>query len=328
MVDDIFRLHPVNASTTGSWVDWHYFFLVGMSLVISIGISVAIIILAFRYHRSRTPRHEPGFETNLKLELTWIIIPFFILMGIFVWSSIIFFHKRTPPVDSMEIYVVGKQWMWKIQHPGGRSEIDELHIPVDRPIRLKMTSEDVIHSFYVPAFRTKMDVVPGMYTTTWFEANRTGEYHLFCAEYCGTDHSGMIGRVVVMQPEEYSEWLRGGEMGVPPQAAGEALFERHRCNDCHVQDDEARCPSLVGLLGRQVRLSDGQVIVADEAYIRESILRPHEQIVAGYPSIMPSYEGQLNEEQIFQLIAYIKTLQPEDVDQVDVPLDEDLETQP
>jgi cytochrome c oxidase subunit 2 len=226
----------------------------------------------------------------------------------FAWGASLYFHLSYPPANALNLYVVGKQWMWKIQHPEGRREINELHVPVGQPIKLTMTSEDVIHSFFVPAFRTKMDVVPGRYTTLWFEATKAGEYHLFCAEYCGTSHSLMIGRVVVMEPVQYQEWLSGGSSQEPLTVAGERLFQQLGCDTCHRADSRARGPVLEGLFGKSVQLQGGQTVIADEAYIRESILNPNAKLVTGYQPLMPTFQGLVSEEGILQILAYIKSL--------------------
>jgi cytochrome c oxidase subunit 2 len=233
----------------------------------------------------------------------------------FLWGAQIFAALVDPPADSLEAFVVGRQWMWKIQHLEGRREIDELHVPVGRPVRLTMTSEDVIHSFYVPAFRVKMDAVPGRYSTVWFEATKPGTYHLFCAEYCGTLHSGMIGRVVAMEPAEFQAWLsgtaEGGTLNVSVAEQGAQLFESLGCVSCHRAGEMQRGPQLVGLFGSTVHLAGGGTVVADERYIRESILDSSAKVVEGYQPLMPTYRGLINEEQVLQLIAYIKGLGPE-----------------
>src|SRR5690606_35306135 len=248
---------------------------------------------------------------NVPLEIAWTIVPAGIAITMFAWGAVLYFNMRTPPTRTMEINVLGKQWMWKLQHPSGKSEINELHVPLGQPVKLKMISEDVIHSFYVPAFRVKMDVLPGRYTYTWFTPSKVGEYHLFCAEYCGTDHSGMRGRVVVLEPAAYANWLRG-DTGEPPEVVGQRLFEQFRCHTCHTNQENARCPPLTGIFGRQVVLRDGQVVEADESYLRESILNPNAKIVAGYQPVMPTFQGQIGEEGIMQIIAYLKTLGPQE----------------
>jgi cytochrome c oxidase subunit 2 len=214
-----------------------------------------------------------------------------------------------PPDDCLEINVVAKQWMWKIQHPDGQQEINALHVPLGRPVKLRMISEDVIHSFYVPAFRVKQDVLPGRYTTIWFQPTRAGEFHLFCAEYCGTSHSQMRGTVVVQTESQYAQWLQGGPRE-SPEAAGQRLYEQFRCTTCHDAAIKPRCPPLDGVFGTTVRLADGGTVTADENYLRESIVRPAAKLVAGYPAVMPSFEGQIGEEGILQIIAYLKSRRP------------------
>ena len=242
------------------------------------------------------------------LEIVWTVIPFGLAMVMFVWGTRLFFTLSRPPADAMQIYAVGKQWMWKFQHPEGVREINELHVPAGRDVRLIATSEDVIHDWFVPAFRIKSDVLPGRYVNIWFRATKPGQYHLFCAEYCGTKHSGMIGQVVVMEPHDYQNWLSGGETGRTLASAGERLFLDLACNTCHRPDAQNRGPRLNGLIGRTVRLQSGQSIVADEAYIRESILNPSAKITAGYQPIMPTFQGLVTEEQLLQLIEYVKSL--------------------
>jgi cytochrome c oxidase subunit 2 len=242
------------------------------------------------------------------LEIIWSVIPFGLTMVMFTWGAAIFFNQSRPPDNAMQIYAVGKQWMWKLEHQEGIREINELHVPVGRPIRITMASEDVIHSFFVPAFRTKQDVVPGRLTTTWFTPTKTGKYHLFCAEYCGTRHSGMIGWVYVMEPREYENWLGGGTSGGSLAENGKLLFEQLACANCHKEDNSGRCPTLVGVFGKDVTLAGGAKVKADEAYIRESILNPQAKIVAGYENIMPTFTGLVNEDQVVQLIEYVKSL--------------------
>jgi len=228
----------------------------------------------------------------------------------FSWGASVFMKIVRPPDDAIQIYAGGKQWMWKIQHMEGQREINELHIPVGRPVKLLMTSEDVIHSFYVPAFRTKQDVLPGRYTTTWFQATKPGKYHLFCTEYCGTKHSGMIGSVYAMEPQDYQAWLSGGAPEGSMASSGAKLFQDLACSNCHRTDSQGRCPNLENLFGSTVQLSGGGTVKADEAYLRESILNPDKHIVAGYQPIMPTFQGLVTEEGLVQLIEYIKSLGP------------------
>jgi cytochrome c oxidase subunit 2 len=305
-----FRLFPDQASSFAPQVDALYGYLLGVTFFFTLSIFVAIVYLALRYRRGRPTVHPHTAAGHLwMLEAAWIGIPFVLTMVMFAWGATLYFDMRTPPTNAIELQVVGKQWMWKIQHPQGRSEINTLHVPAGRAVRLNMISEDVIHSFYVPAFRAKMDVLPGRYTTLWFEPTRPGEYYLFCAEYCGTDHANMSGRVIVMEPTDYAAWL-AGTTTEPPQVAGEKLFTQYRCHTCHFEGPDARCPNLKDLFGRTVALADGRTAVVDDAYVRESILQPLAKVVAGFQPVMPTYQGQLSEEQVQQLIAYLKSLSP------------------
>ncbi len=305
-----FRLLPEDASTVAGKVDALYYFLVGVSTLFTSLIFLLVILFAIKY-RLRPSVEQPAHSHvgNLKLELLWIAVPFVLVMIMFGWGAKLYVEIRTPPPDAMEVFVVAKQWMWKLQHAGGRREINELHIPVNQPVQLKMISEDVIHSFYVPAFRVKQDVLPGYYTTLWFEAHKAGEYHLFCAEYCGTEHSSMIGRIIAMPPDDFQHWLTGGAPAQTMAEAGRDLFTgRGSCQTCHSPGSGARGPDLANLFGSTVRLQEGKTVLADENYIRESILRPGSKLVFGYENIMPPYEGQLSEEEVLQLIAYIRGL--------------------
>ena len=316
MWDDL-PLFPESASTLSGRVDALGVFLVGMSAFFSALICALIVVFAFKYRRRPGRERGTPVEGSLPLELVWTIVPFLITMVLFVWGAKVFYAGVTPPLDVTDVTVVGKQWMWKIQHPQGHREINALHVPVGRAIRLTMTSEDVIHSFFVPAFRLKQDVLPGRYTRMWFRATKTGTFHLFCAEYCGTKHSEMIGSVVVMEPQDFERWLSGSVSAEPPAEAGRKLFESLRCDTCHLSDPKAetagapaaRGPSLSGLFGHEVELEGGGKALADEAYLRESILKPMAKITKGFQPLMPTYEGQLGEEQILQLIAYIQTLE-------------------
>ena len=303
-----FSLLPEQASTVAGQVDALYFFLVALSAFFSVLIALVVIGFVIRFRNTGDREVVPTGEGFLALELTWTIIPFILVMIIFGWGARIFVTMRTPPADAMQVYVVGKQWMWKVQHIEGRREINELHVPVGRPVKLVLTSDDVIHSFYVPAFRVKQDAVPGRYTTMWFEADKVGEYHLFCAEFCGTAHARMIGRIVVMEPAEFQAWLAGSGSG-DMLAEGQKLFEQLGCRSCHQAETGARGPTLAGLFNKQVQLADGRTVVADDTYLRESILNPQAAVVAGYQPIMPTFKGQVSEEALLQLMTYIKSLQ-------------------
>jgi cytochrome c oxidase subunit 2 len=303
-------LFPEQASTFAPDVDNLTLFLLAVSIFFTVLIFVAIFVFAIKYRR-RSEQELPGVtHTGLMLEIMWSVIPFGLTMVMFTWGASIMFKMSRPPENAMQIYVVGKQWMWKVQHMEGRREINELHVPIGRPIKLTMTSEDVIHSFYMPAFRIKLDVVPGRYGELWFEPTKTGKYHLFCAEYCGTKHSGMIGSIYVMEPQEYQAWLSGGGGEGSVAQAGQKLFEELACTNCHKTDNSGRCPNLTGLFGSKVQLTDGRTVTMDEAYIRESILTPTAKVVAGYQPVMPTFQGLVTEENILQLVEYIKSIGP------------------
>lgn len=313
-------LFPPQASTNAPEVDALYLFLVALCGFVALGVIAAIFFFAIRYRRTPDRQVGANIEGSTPLEIAWTVIPFVILMFIFAWGASLYFKLSRPPENAMEVFVVGRQWMWKIQHMEGRREINTLHVPVGRPVKLTMTSEDVIHAFYVPAFRVKADVVPGRYTTMWFQPTQTGEFHLFCAEYCGTEHSRMGGSVIVMQPAEYEAWLAAGpqETGAPaggsmtPVQLGEKLFNEKACATCHLPAGGGVGPKLVGIYGEQVELATGTTVKVDDAYLRESILSPMAKVVKGYPPAMPTFAGQLNEEQVMALIAYVKSLSAAD----------------
>ena len=299
-------LFPEQASTVAPQVDALYFFLVGISGFFTVLIAALIVYFAIKYRRGSKAERQQGDRSSLPLELTWILIPLAINMVIFVWGTSLYFETEHAPSNAMKIYVVGKQWMWKFKHPTGNREINELHVPVGQPIVLEMISEDVIHDLFIPAFRVKNDVRPGSHSRVWFQATKTGSFHLFCAEYCGVDHSRMVGRVIVMEPNDYQQWLSGDTRGETPELAGQRLFEQLRCGTCH--QGGGRGPALEGVFGSEVLLASGQTVVADEAYIRRSILDPQKEIVKGFEPIMPAYAGQLTEEDLIDLGAYIRSL--------------------
>jgi cytochrome c oxidase subunit 2 len=304
---DNFPLWPTPASSAAGNVDALYIFLVVLSALMSVLIFTLILVFAAKYRKR--PGHEAEqIEGSTPLEIVWSVIPLCVFVVIFVWGAVIYFQERTPPRGAAEVYVVAKQWMWKLQHQEGQREINELHVPVGRDVKLIMTSQDVIHSFYVPAFRIKQDVLPGRYTTAWFRATKPGVYHLFCAEYCGTQHSGMIGQVVVMEPAQYEAWLGGGGATGSLASTGQSIFEQLGCSTCHRADVQARGPSLAGLFGKKVELEDGRTVTADENYVRESILVPGAKVVKGFKPIMPVFQGLVSEEQMTALVEYIKSL--------------------
>ena len=304
-----FPFMPERASSLAGEVDALFLFILGVTGLFAVGVWVALLYFAIRYRRRSADDRPAEIHGSLALELTWTLVPLGIVVVMFVWGAKVFFHMNRPPDDAMTVSVVGKRWMWKLQHPTGQREINELHVPVGRAVKLVITSEDAIHSFFVPAFRIKKDAVPGRYNVAWFRATKTGTYHLFCAEYCGTEHSKMIGRVVVMEPEAYQTWLAGGPPPESPVVAGEKLFTELNCITCHRPDSAGRGPVLVGIFGRPVGLAAGDTVVADEAYVRDSILNPAARVVAGYQPVMPTYQGQVSEEQLIALIAYIQSLQ-------------------
>ena len=311
-----FPLFPEQASTMAPRVDQLYYFLLGVSVFFATLILILIVAFAIKYRRRSDDEQPRPISGNLGLEILWTVVPLSLTLVMFVWGARLFFITFYPPSDALEINVVAKQWMWKVQHAEGRSEIDELHIPTGRPVKLIMTSQDVIHDFFVPAFRVKNDVLPGRYTTLWFEATKPGAYRLFCSQYCGTQHSGMIGHIIALEPAEFQTWLSGGAAAVSMATAGENLFRKLGCISCHAANDSGRGPSLAGLLGKAVRLQSGATVTADENYIRESILEPQAKIVAGYPSIMPTFKGLISEDGIMQIIAYLKSLKREEGAQV------------
>ena len=311
-----FQLFPEAASTIAGQVDGLYAFLILVSAFFSLLIAFLVVYFAYKYRaRPGVPfnpePHDDHSIGGMILEIVWSVIPLGLSMIMFVWGVSIYFTESRPPSDAMEIYVTGKQWMWKIQHMEGAREINELHIPVGRNVKLTMTSEDVIHDFYIPAFRTKADVLPGKYTTEWFQATKVGAYHIFCAEYCGTKHSGMIGTVYVMSQADYNVWLGAGSGEGSMAEQGQSLFNQLGCGNCHasvVNNQNGRCPNLVGLFGSRVELKGGSSVKADEAYIRESVLYPQSKIVAGFDDYMPTFKGLITEDGMLKLIEYVKSL--------------------
>ena len=302
-------LFPEQASTFAWEVDALYFYLILISAVFTVGIVAAIVFFMVKYREKDKFASGAEIHGSVPLELLWSFIPFVISMTIFLGGAWVFYNQTRPPADTMEIYVVGKQWMWKLQHQTGQREINELHVPVGRNIKLTMTTEDVLHDFYIPAFRTKADVVPGRYSTIWFNATKPGKYHIYCAEYCGLNHSGMGGWVYVMEQRDFDNWLSGNVSGQTPVEAGQDLFmNKLGCASCHAGGATQRGARLEGIYGKDVKLVSGQTVKADDDYIRNSILNPSGQIVEGYQPIMPTFKGQITEEQLISLVAYIKSL--------------------
>jgi cytochrome c oxidase subunit II len=302
-------IFPEQASTFAMDVDALFFFVIGVSAFFALLIAALVIYFGVKYHRRHAGEVGARIEGNLPLELLWSVIPTVIAMVIFGWGASVYYHLRRPPDEAMQIYAVGKQWMWKFQHLEGQREINELHVPMGRPIKITVTSEDVLHSLYFPAFRTKIDAIPGRYMEMWFEANKPGTYHMFCAEYCGTQHSGMIGSVVVMEPSAYQSWLAGsGEGSLADRGA--ALFQQHACNTCHLDTGQGRGPSLKDIFGKPVELADGSTVMVDEVYLRESILNSQAKIVKGFQPLMPTFQGLISEEGLVALIEHVRSMSP------------------
>ncbi len=302
-------LLPVQASTLAPQVDALYYFIVAVTAFFGILVAILVTAFALKYKDDTGLKVGAPITGSVPLEIGWSLIPFFVAVAIFAWSATIFFQYTRPPENTLEIYSTGKRWMWRFQHLDGQREINTLHVPVGRPVKITFTSEDVLHDLYIPAFRIKADAIPGRYSSIWFEATKTGEYHLFCAEYCGTRHSGMIGTVYVMEPNDYQAWLsNGGVTGGSMQARGEQLFQQLACTTCHLTDGKGRGPSLAGVFGSQVKLTSGQTVIADESYIRESILAPQTKLVDGYQPLMPTFQGLVNEDGVLSLIEYVKSL--------------------
>jgi cytochrome c oxidase subunit II len=314
-------IYPEQASTFAESFDPLYWTLVVMSFFFLFAVTGVGLFLIIRYRKDAKVNRDLKSPDYLPLELTWTIIPTILALGLFFWSATVYFDQVRMPEGAMNIDVVGKQWMWKIQHPNGRREVNELHIPVGRPIKLTMTSQDVIHSFFIPAFRIKKDVLPNRYTTLWFEATKKSGpegFHLFCAEYCGAEHSLMGGKVYVMEPADYERWLNEGNALLAqsaPASKGEALFAKLGCAACHDAGAGSRGPELAGVFGKSIDLYDGSTVVADEDYLRESIMEPTAKVVSGFSPLMPSFKTVVNQEDLAQIITYIKSLADEEGDQ-------------
>jgi len=302
-----FALFPPEASKIAPQMDALYFFMVLISLI---GLTIVVLLITTFSVMYRKRRHPVAvqIEGSTLLEATWTIIPLGLFLVMFVWGSIIYFRVYTPPVNAMNIYVVGKQWMWKAEHPCGQHEINSLHIPTGRPIQLTLISQDVFHSFSIPAFRVKREAIPGRYTSVWFEATTPGTYHLFCTQYCGTNHSQMIGDIVVLTPDDYKRWTEQSTSGMSLAQNGERLFASLSCNACHTGLAGARGPSLADIYGSSVSLANGSSARVDEAYLRQAILNPSDHVPQGYAPIMPTYQVQISEDGVIALVEYIKNL--------------------
>jgi cytochrome c oxidase subunit II len=302
-----FAIIPPEASAIAPQVDALLVFMTLVSLVGLVLVGLLITGFSILYRRDKNPV-ATQIEGSTLLEATWTIIPLGLFLVMFVWGSILYFRIYTPPPNAMNIYVVGKQWMWKAEHPGGQHEINSLHVPIHQPIQITLISQDVFHSFSIPAFRVKREAIPGRYTTVWFEATQVGTYHLFCTQYCGTQHSGMIGDVTVLTADDYKKWLAQSTSGVSLAQNGERLFASLSCNACHNGQPDSRGPSLAEVYGSKLMLTSGQPVLVDDAYLRQAILNPSSHITQGYAPIMPTYQGQISEEGLISLVEYIKNL--------------------
>jgi len=300
-------IFPAQASTFAADVDKLYFLILAVTSFFAIAVVIFVAVFAIKYQDESGTQVGAPIHGSIPLELAWSFIPFVISIGIFAYATIVYFEIVRPPAETLQIYSTGKRWMWRFQHINGRAEINELHVPKGRPVKITFTSEDVLHDIYIPAFRVKADAIPGRYSEIWFEPSQIGDFHLFCAEYCGTKHSGMIGRVVVMEPRDYQAWLSGSD-GQPLAVRGQQLFQQLACVTCHLNDGTGRGPSLAGVYGSKVELANGAGVVADDGYIRESILTPQMKLVSGFQPVMPTFQGLVNEEGVMSLIEYIKSL--------------------
>ena len=300
-------LFPREASTIAPYMDALYFFLLGMTVTGVILVGAIVTTFSLRYRKSKSPV-ATQIEGSTLLEATWTIIPLGIFLVAFVWGALLYFRIYTPPINSMNIYIVGKQWMWKAEHPGGQHEINALHVPTGQPIQLTMISQDVFHSFSIPEFRIKREVIPGRYSTVWFQATTPGEYHLFCTQYCGTNHSQMIGEVTVLSPVDYKKWTEESTSGMSLAQNGERLFASMGCNACHSGNAAARGPNLAAVYGSKLQLTNGSSVLVNEAYLRDAILNPSQHVTAGYAPIMPTYQGQISEDGLIDIVEYLKTL--------------------
>ena len=302
-----FPLFPEQASSVSPLVDGLYLGLVVLTGAVSLLIWFVIFFFAIKYRRRPDNELAQEQEPPAILEMTWTVVPTIIFIGIFIAGAWVFFRINRVPANALEVYATGRQWMWKFQHPTGQREINTLHVPVGRPVKITLASEDVIHSLWFPSFRVKQDVIPNRFRTMWFEATKTGTFHIFCAEYCGTQHSGMIGSVIVMEPTEYQRWLAGGSEG-SLASQGEQLFAKYACNTCHMDTATGRGPVLAGLYGKSRPLASGQTVTADDNYIRESILNPQAKVAAGFAPVMPTFQGQVSEDDLIRLLSYVKSI--------------------
>ena len=321
-------LFPREASTIAPYADALYFFLLTITVVGLVLVGTLVFGFSIRYRKEKHPV-AIQVEGSTLLEATWTIIPLALFLVCFVWGALLYFRIYNPPTNAMNIYIVGKQWMWKAEHPGGQHEINALHVPTGRPVQLTMISQDVFHSYSIPDFRVKREVIPGRYSTVWFQATEPGTYHIFCTQYCGTNHSAMIGEVTVLTPDDYQKWTQQSTSGMSLAQNGERLFASMGCNACHSGAAGARGPSLAGVYGAKLQLANGSQVLVNEAYLRDAILNPSQHVTAGYAPIMPTYQGQISEDGLIDLVEYIKTLQSNDrVHQTQTTADQQAPTTP
>jgi cytochrome c oxidase subunit II len=305
---------PIWPDKAGAYAGQLDFLFICLLVVAFLTAGLVVFLLIFfstKYRHSSNADRSGMIEKTWRWEIGWTVTSMLVFVGLAVWGASIYLRLYNPPADATQIFVVGKQWMWNVQHPGGQREINELHVPAGQNIRLVFASQDVIHSFYIPALRLKHDVVPGRYETMWFRADRPGRYHLFCAEYCGTDHAHMGGWLTVMERRAFAEWLRSQGGNGTLAAQGADLFRRYGCSGCHEPGGTVRAPRLEGVFGSPVPLADGSVVIADQRYVRDSILQPKAQVAAGYQPVMPTFAGQLSEEDLAKLVAYIESVGPQ-----------------
>lgn len=308
-----FPLAPPQASEQAAGYDAIFYVILALTVFFTVAVMSFVLFFAIKYRvGSKANRERPQHE-NLKIEIMWSLPPLILGVIIFAWGAIAFVNARRPPANALEIFVIGKQWMWHIQHKNGVRENNTLHVPQGVPVKITMISQDVLHALYLPAFRVQRHVEPGQYTQMWFTPTKPGKYYMFCAMHCGTQHSEMGGYVYVMPQNEYAEWLaNGGTSVAPPERtmvqAGQRLYKQLNCANCHTEQDTPKAPSLYGLPGKLRKMQSGATRVADDAYLRSSLLNPYEHIVSGYINTMPTYKAQLTEEQVLHLIAYMKTL--------------------
>ena len=301
-------LFPREASTIAPYSDALYFFLLLITVIGLVLVAALIFGFSIRYRKEKHPV-AIQVEGSTLLEATWTIIPLALFMVAWIWGALLYFRIYNPPTNAMNIYVVGKQWMWKAEHPGGQHEINALHVPTGRPVQLTMISQDVFHSFSIPDFRVKREVIPGRYSTVLFQATTPGTYHIFCTQYCGTNHSAMIGEVTVLSPDDYEKWTHESTSGMSLAQNGERLFASMGCNACHSGSAAARGPNLAGVYGSKLQLTNGSEVLVNDAYLRDAILNPSQHITAGYAPIMPTYQGQVSEDGLIDLVEYIKGIQ-------------------